>query len=373
MSVQNQFITFTYPAGPKDVIVTGDFCKWTKNTHLVPQSDGSFSLTLPLVHKAIKKEDEGDFFYFKFVVDDIWTIDSRFGAKVPQNAKVNQPNNYVKIDENSKRLSSFIPESVLPVSQGSNPGSLSGKKRVRVKRKVKKNKKTGETSIVSEEQEFFDDSNVEEAASSVTPVTEDEPSFSIQPVAQPETNLSLAGEPGVQIADATNPVFTEIRTVNQKVLNEKLNGDLQKENVEEEITEKVVVQKHLNVDKAEDEPISIQPVAHPETSLSLAGEPGVQIADATNPAFINISDVDQKKLNDKLNAQLVEEQKEVAEEAPVKAEEQKEVAQEVPVEVEEQKEVVQETPVKVEKPVSEPKVISAPAPKKSDGGCCVIC
>ena len=340
MSVQNQFITFTYPSGPKDVIVTGDFCKWKKVTHLVPQSDGSFSLTMPLVHKAIKKEKTGDYFYFKYIVDDKWTIDPRFESKVPENASVNQPNNYVKIDENSKRLSSFIPESVLPMIPGNTtPTSTTpSKKRVRVKRKVKKNKKTGETIVVSEEQEFVNE-NEEDAYTTATTSTTaspdlyeerahvansivipttaeakeaftkfepsanndkeeetkekkintEEPTFHIQPVEQPATSLSVAGEPGVQIADPTNPVFTEIRTIDPKELNHRLNEDLAKE------------------EEAEEPTFHIQPVEQPATSLSLKGEPGVQIADPSNPVFTEIRTMDPKEVNDRLNADLLKE------------------------------------------------------------------
>lgn len=411
MSVQNQFITFVYPAGPKDVIVTGDFCYWKKATHLVPQSDGSFSITMPLVHKAIKQEDDGNYFYFKFVVDDKWTIDPRYESKIPQNATVQQPNNFVKIDENSKRLSSFIPESVLP-NQGAN---TSGKKRVRVKRKIRKNKKTGETSVLSEEQEFVDE-NGEATTSSSTPVLdedsqvndivipttpdmkkaftkfektdhqkalneklnadlpeekpEEEPVFTIQPVAQPKPALSLAGEPGVQIVDPSNPVFSEIRNVDQKELNAKLNADLDGETKDEgKQVKEIILESQVKTTKPNGE-FSIQPVVEEKTSLSVAGEPGVQIADPENPVFSEFSNVDQHELNDKLNAQLAEEQE------AAKAEEEAPVQQETPVVKKDVKTEKPKTSAPVTKPVETPSQVAKPQPpskKKSDGGCCVIC
>ena len=383
MSVNNQFITFTYPAGPKDVIVTGDFCYWQKTTHLVPQHDGSFSLTMPLAYKSIKKEDDGDYFYFKFVVDDKWTIDSRFGSKVPQGSKVEAPNNFVKIDENSKRLSSFIPESALPSSQGS-----SGKRKVRVKRKMRKNKKTGETSIVSEDQEFVNQENLDAETSSftspsATPVPETNVNAIVVPTtdeakdaftkfedndgaaktAEPEEkniedvkpSLSVAGEPGVFVADPTLPVF-----------NEKPQEEAEpKEEPKQEPVEEIIEEETHFV---------IQPVEQPETKLTVAGEPGVQIADETNPVFTEVRDVDQKQLNETLNAQLAEEQKAADEEATPEPEVTESAKPE---------EVAEETapkpepvagaaaPVKKVEPVTKPQ---PSAPKKSDGGgCCVIC
>lgn len=377
MSVNNQFITFTYPAGPKDVIVTGDFCYWQKTTHLVPQHDGSFSLTMPLAYKSIKKEDDGDYFYFKFVVDDKWTIDSRFGSKVPQGSKVQAPNNFVKIDENSKRLSSFIPESALPSSQGS-----SGKRKVRVKRKMRKNKKTGETSIVSEDQEFVSQENLDAETSSftspsATPIPESNVNATVVPTtdeakdaftkfensdgsaknAEQEKNiedvkpsLSVAGEPGVFVADPALPVFSE------KPQEEAEPKDEPKQEPAEEIIE-------------EETHFVIQPVEQPETKLTVAGEPGVQIADETNPVFTEVRDVDQKQLNETLNAQLAEEQKAAEEEATP---EQKGVESTKPEEATSKPEpfAEQAAPVKKAEPVAKPQ---PSAPKKSDGGCCVIC
>lgn len=413
MSVQNQFITFVYPAGPKDVIVTGDFCYWKKTTHLVPQSDGSFSLTMPLVHKAIKQEDGGNYFYFKFVVDDKWTIDSRYESKIPQNAAVQQPNNFVKIDDNSKRLSSFIPESVLP-NQGNT--NTSGKKRVRVKRKMRKNKNTGETSVLSEEQEFVDENGEQITSSSSTPLLDEDsqvnaivipttpdvekaftkfektddqkaldeklnadlkeekpeadPVFTIQPVAQAAPSLSLAGEPGVQIADPSNPVFNEIRNVDQKELNSQLNADLENENKNEgNQVKEITLETHVKTFKPNEE-VSIQPVVEEKSPLTVAGEPGVQIADPANPAFTEIRNVDQHELNDKLNAQLAEENKEA------EVQEEASVNQEPPVVKKEVKIETPKIPAPVTKPVKAPSQVAKPQPsstKKSDGGCCVIC
>lgn len=382
MSVNNQFITFTYPAGPKDVIITGDFCNWQKTTHLVPQHDGSFSLTMPLAYKSIKNENDGDYFYFKFVVDDEWTIDSRFGSKVPQGATVEAPNNFVKIDENSKRLSSFIPESALPASQGS-----SGKRKVRVKRKMKKNKKTGETSIVSEDQEFVNQEVESSSAAYTSPSGTPAPEANVNAIVVPTTDeakdaftkfedtngqkdlneklnaenlepaekkiedvkpsLSVAGEPGVYLADPSLPVFNE--KPEEKVE--------QKDEPVEEIVE-------------EETQFVIQPVEQPKTKLTVAGEPGVQIPDETNPVFTEIRDVDQKELNEKLNAQLAEEQKAAEEEQT--AVQPKEVEEPV-AQPEETIEAPVETAVEAKK--AEPVTKTQPAaPKKSDGGgCCVIC
>ncbi|SGZ38448.1 uncharacterized protein HGUI_00648 [Hanseniaspora guilliermondii] len=379
MSVKNQFITFTYPAGPKDVIVTGDFCKWQKTTHLVPQHDGSFSLTMPLAYKSIKKEDDGDYFYFKFVVDDKWTIDSRFGSKVPQGSRVEAPNNFVKIDENSKRLSSFIPESALPSSQGS-----SGKRKVKVKRRMRKNKKTGETSIVSEDQEFVNQENQEVDTSSFTsPSVTPAPESNINTIVVPTTDeakdaftkfennepaknseleekniedvkpsLSVAGEPGVYVADSSLPVF-----------NETPQGKVEpKEEPKQEPAEEIIEEETQFV---------IQPVEQPKTKLTVAGEPGVQIADKTNPVFNEVRDVDQKQLNETLNAQLAEEQKAAAEETAIEPKEEENVVTQAQ---DDKPEEVVSKPKQAPKETAQVRKVEPEAPKKSDGGgCCVIC
>ncbi|KAL6930905.1 hypothetical protein ACO0R3_004029 [Hanseniaspora guilliermondii] len=379
MSVKNQFITFTYPAGPKDVIVTGDFCKWQKTTHLVPQHDGSFSLTMPLAYKSIKKEDDGDYFYFKFVVDDKWTIDSRFGSKVPQGSRIEAPNNFVKIDENSKRLSSFIPESALPSSQGS-----SGKRKVKVKRRMRKNKKTGETSIVSEDQEFVNQENQEVDTSSFTsPSVTPAPESNINTIVVPTTDeakdaftkfennepaknaeleekniedvkpsLSVAGEPGVYVADPSLPVF-----------NETPQGKVEpKEQPKQEPAEEIIEEETQFV---------IQPVEQPKTKLTLAGEPGVQIADKTNPVFNEVRDVDQKQLNETLNAQLAEEQKAAAEETAIEPKEEENVVTQAQ---DDKPEEVVSKPKQAPKETAQVRKVEPEAPKKSDGGgCCVIC
>lgn len=74
MSDSNNY-TFTWPAGPKEVILTGTFDDWKGSLPLVKTSSGSFEITTPLPEP--KEEDDGKI-YFKFIVDGDWTVSDNY-------------------------------------------------------------------------------------------------------------------------------------------------------------------------------------------------------------------------------------------------------------------------------------------------------
>lgn len=67
--------TFTWPAGPNEVILTGTFDDWKGSLPLVKTSSGSFEITTPLPEP--KEEDDGKI-YFKFIVDGDWTVSDNY-------------------------------------------------------------------------------------------------------------------------------------------------------------------------------------------------------------------------------------------------------------------------------------------------------
>ena len=312
-------VTFIYPAGPNEVIVTGDFDLWRQSLPMVKQIDGTFSLTMPIPVKSLK---DGNRLYFKYVVDGEWVTSSDY-PKASSTEDASIVNNYIEIDEESKRSSSFIPESVLPMSASSNNLNKQNKRKMKIKRKVRKNKKTGEKTILSEETEVYDGNNGSDSSAIITeqevstnentpfektqPTTKTttealgktddavvdetlqndtfaeaakakaslpaEPVFTVQPIV-PETEQSkpLAGETGPVIPkDADNiKEFNEVRDVDQEELNARLNKELKDK---EELSGKTNIKS-----EQVDAPAAVGKMT------SLAGEPGPVIPE--NPSEI---------------------------------------------------------------------------------------
>ena len=97
------------PKGPEDVIVTGTFDNWSKSLPLVKQTDGSFSLQVPLPPKA---EDV----IYKYVVDGEWRINSDENITKDESGI---ENNIISKDHLKELIAvpgSLIPESGLPVT-----------------------------------------------------------------------------------------------------------------------------------------------------------------------------------------------------------------------------------------------------------------
>lgn len=276
---------FSWPAGPKDVILTGNFDDWKGSLPLVPNAKGEFEITFP-----VKFENDQDKFFFKFIVDGDWTASDSYKK---QSDGHGFENNFIEVEDTTSDNSNAgtkIPEAgSLPVTDtregsttpsdastskaGRAPPSTSNrrkgkKKKVKVKKKIRRNKKTGERTIVSEEVEELDTSNTATPAEDATEeeVEEVEPSKSATP-AQTETAAPDAKEDEqfhtlptdqnketTQFQDATavaqsgpgpvlvsNPEeikeFKEVSEVDADELNERLNKELNEENNNDNVPE----------------------------------------------------------------------------------------------------------------------------------------
>lgn len=254
--------TFKWPAGPKDVIITGDFDNWKGTMPLVKSPKGDFSLTMPI------EQTSNDKFHFKFIVDGEWKLSNSYDKEA---AADGIENNYLVISSlpsyGSKNVGGakipeigmglVAPEVAAPVLGNQGPqkaqpapgskGKKGKKKKVQVKRRIRKNKKTGEKTVISEERFEIksgaeDEYETEETATATgtsreeTPLSssavpeatnkENEPSTTVMP--STENKQTTLGEPGVVIVPNPTEVkeFSEIRDVDAKELNEKLNREI---------------------------------------------------------------------------------------------------------------------------------------------------
>ncbi|KAL6948543.1 hypothetical protein ACO0QE_001011 [Hanseniaspora vineae] len=289
-------VTFTYPAGPNEVIVTGDFDLWRQSLPLVKQIDGAFSLTMPIPVKSLR---DGNRLYFKYVVDGKWTISSDY-PKASSSEDSSIFNNYIEIDEESKRASSFIPESVLPMSSSSSNLNKQSKRKMKIKRKIRKNKKTGEKTILSEETEIYDGNIGSDGSGTVT-----------------EQEMSTKENTPVEKAKPTPTTTTEAAAADDDDDDE---GDavVDKTPQHDTFAEAAKAKESL-----QEEPVfTVQPIVpEVEKAKPLAGETGPVIPkDADNiKEFNEVRNVDQEELNTRLNNEL-KEKEELSKEKEIKNE-----------------------------------------------------
>ncbi|SCV02558.1 LAMI_0H00540g1_1 [Lachancea mirantina] len=263
--------TFRWPSGPHEVFVTGDFDNWSGSMPLVKSPRGDFALTLPI------KEGRHDRFEFKFIVDGEWKTSEDYKT-VSTNGN---ENNYLivsslatqatthgtslgngKIPEIGMNL--VAPEVAAPVlgTQAPQraqpaPGSKTKKgkkKKVQVKRRIRKNKHTGEKTIISEERseitfppdaDFYETEETatttntsrentpaslgaEGAAQAAAERLENENQFSHTVMPSSENQQQTLSEPGIAIVPNPQEIkeFSEVRDVNAKDLNAKLNAEM---------------------------------------------------------------------------------------------------------------------------------------------------
>ena len=180
MSDSNSY-TFTWPAGPEEVILTGTFDDWKGSLPLVKTSSGSFEITTPLPEP--KAEDNGKI-YFKFIVDGDWTVSDNYDK---ESDGTGFENNFINVTEikakNESTHTTKIPEA------GGLPAT-----------------------IVTPSSTKINDGTVH-----------------ILPIDEPKTqDVNTIGGPGPVIPeDAANiKEFSEIRDVDAKELNERLNKEL---------------------------------------------------------------------------------------------------------------------------------------------------
>lgn len=134
--------TFTWPAGPNEVIVTGTFDNWQKTLPLVKKADQSFELTVPFPKDTPPVS-------YKYVVDGEWLV---LGSAKSDGNDPSIRNNYFTaedLDDNVSVAGGAIPESgglkttVMPSEEGiqktlgepgivvpQNPGSIAAFKEV---------------------------------------------------------------------------------------------------------------------------------------------------------------------------------------------------------------------------------------------------
>lgn len=209
------------PAGPNEVILTGDFDNWSGSLPLVKTSSGEFEIALP-----VKVEDSNKFI-FKFIVDGDWKTSTE----------------YQVLDEDGNQ------NNYLDLKAVETSGSSEDKKQSKIP-------EAGGLAVSSKS-----------ANTTVMPSEEGK-----------QTTL---GEPGIAIpANAADiKEFSQVSNVSAKELNEKMNKADNEENVKTTVMPSTEGQQ-----------------------VSLAGEPGVVIPTDTE-AFEKVSDVDAKKLNEKLNGE----------------------------------------------------------------------
>lgn len=293
--------TFEWPAGPKEVIVTGEFDDWKGTLPLVKSTTGAFELTFP-----VKIPEDKDKVFFKFIVDGDWVTSDAYNKGYDEQSGIE--NNYIS-DKEAKALSENPAEIQIPEAGGlpfvaaaatgaikteepkephvskevtktvdpveptpttkqfePTPGATPHvpiktaeaestletpklpvtkqepeQARFKIVKRVRKNKKTGEVTILSEEKILL---GPEDTIPSGTVFHEEEPEHTPSETTEPEENVHIlpiegsaeqtsfnpvAGEPGPVIPKNATEIkeFSEIRDVDAKALNERLNAEVE--------------------------------------------------------------------------------------------------------------------------------------------------
>ncbi|CAI4049720.1 Mdg1p SKDI_14G1520 [Saccharomyces kudriavzevii IFO 1802] len=155
--------TFKWPKGPKAVILTGAFDEWKGTLPMVKDSSGAFEITLP-----VKFDSPDSKLFFKFIVDGQWLPSKDYKVTSDEAAE----NNFITKEDITQQYGNstgmLVPESAgLAVSKNSTliepeEGKPVKLRRFKIKRVIKTNKKTGESSIFSQEVTELHDSEDEE-------------------------------------------------------------------------------------------------------------------------------------------------------------------------------------------------------------------
>ncbi|SSD58594.1 uncharacterized protein SCODWIG_00355 [Saccharomycodes ludwigii] len=292
-------VTFTWPSGPKEVVVTGDFDNWKGTLPLVklPGNEG-FTLTVPI--QPSKKTSEK--LYFKFIVDGVWSTSNNYGLEA--NAE-GITNNFIDLDTTT--ASTIIPESGLPIVTATNNSNMlkrrKSKKRIKIQRRIRKNKLTGEETVVSEKKTIIhdssvndegDDENDEDFQDASNILDETIKTTDSTPSPSPHTASSnFATTSGIvipsdpsSIKELNNP----IPLVDEPKKMTSINSEAKKIENENNFKHTVLPREDTKFN-------------------SLAGEPGLVFPrpeDGVIKEFSETRDVDQDELNTKLNKQLDE-------------------------------------------------------------------
>ncbi|CCH43461.1 hypothetical protein BN7_3011 [Wickerhamomyces ciferrii] len=311
------------PKGPQEVILTGTFDSWSSSLPLVKTSKGDFEITLPLK----KEQQQDDKVEFKFIVDGNWTTNDSYET-IDDNGNLNNVI-YLKnlVESNSK--GSKIPEAggltagiagavgagaaALGLSSTSKDKDTSSKDvntTVLPSQEGKQVQHQGEPGIAIpsnpheisafnevrdvDAKELNAKLNNEKAEKSGEDLSKKEVKATVLP-SNEGNHATIKGEPGIAIPSDPHQIsaFNEVRNVDAKELNAKLNGE-DKEN-------------DSNVFKTQVEPN--QEGKH----STIKGEPGIVVPEKNGKdieEFTQIRDVDSKKLNKDLNESKNEESEE---------------------------------------------------------------
>ena len=288
---------FTWPEGPQDVILTGEFDNWKGSIPLVKQANGSFKLSFPIesTHK----------FIFKFIVDGEWTVSDSYkkeadaggiennyldtedivaansnDTRIPESGGLSMENNSGTVTP-TPTPSTTNRQQRAPPSTNNRKKGKKGKK-MKLKKKIRRNKKTGERTVMSQEVEEIDTSETNTPAenedgeeddeeitpeSSATPANDEQ--VHILPIDQnKETNqfqdtttVTQSGPGPVLVSKPEEiPEFKQVREVDADELNERLNNELKQEEAEEEAEEEAKVEEPKVEEPVAEEPVAEEPV-----------------------------------------------------------------------------------------------------------------
>lgn len=253
---------------PEDVLITGEFDQWKASIPMV-KSNGKngtqFIISIPIT--IPRKEDCT---YFKFIVDGKWQVSSKYNA----DSTLGEENNFITREEllataAATRDAPAIPEAsgllATPASQvttksfldtpTSNVDSLSSpgkkKRRIKIKKRIRRNKRTGETVVLSEEVVILGDDesaysknipidNEENLTTNNTTGLEKDREMHILPIeTENHTNTLDPRHPGAGMGPVIVPnpqdipEFTQIKDVDGDALNKHINDELRAEKEQE--------------------------------------------------------------------------------------------------------------------------------------------
>ena len=229
------YFTFQWPVGPQEVNVAGEFNDWKEQKPLVKKSDGSFALELPV------KFDTTEKIHFKYIVDGNWVLNDKYKKEVDATGFEN--NYLVEADSLSKKTT---------------------KRRVKIKKRIRRNKKTGERMVVSEEVILLDDDEKDEKTSEST--------TSISPTPESEGSEAIANVPVVVVNAEGIKEFKEVSEVSAEQLNKTLNHV-----TTEDAAPEYSAATDDEVEKSEtEEPNDIGDVGTPAEELKIAGDPLIE-------------------------------------------------------------------------------------------------
>lgn len=164
--------TFSWPAGPKDVILTGTFDDWRGTLPLVKTAKGNFEITMP-----VKLANKDDTFQFKFIVDGVWCVSDSYKK---EHVSEGIENNFLQITDLVETQevagASRIPEAGgllcgKPPRSAGPPSTSNRKKNKRNNKKRRSKLKKKSTKNNKKSNESLDDNEEEDGVTGTT--TED--------------------------------------------------------------------------------------------------------------------------------------------------------------------------------------------------------